>query len=123
MLRRPLSVILNFTFIGILSATVSGLAIAEPDSQSARYWLPHCQHAAKGEFYQGNPFMNGSCAGLIAGLAFMGQLVDACIPESATPEQLTRVVVQYLDQHPARTNENFKALAVEAMREAWPCNH
>jgi hypothetical protein len=53
----------------------------------------------------------------------LGRFVGACRPDSATLEQAARVVVQFLDQHPARTNENFEVLAVEAMREAWPCNH
>jgi hypothetical protein len=32
-----------------------------------------------------------------------------------------RVVVQYIGERPARMNENFKILAIEALRAAWPC--
>ena len=126
MLRRLLYVILNFTFIGILSVTMSGSAVAQSDQEykkSANYWLPFCRQVAKGNFYQGDAFRNGGCAGIITGLLFLGRSAGVfCRPDGVTVEQAVRVVVQFLDQHPARTNENFNALAVEAMRDAWPCN-
>jgi hypothetical protein len=123
MVRRLLSVILNFTFISILSVTMRDMAVAEQDMQSANYWLPFCRHVAAGNGDQGDAFINGGCAGIIAGLMYLGRSVGVCAPESASPEQAARVVVKYLDQNPARTNENFKYLAIEAMRDAWPCNH
>jgi hypothetical protein len=107
--------------VGILSVTVSGSAFAEPDLKSANCWLPFCRHVAAGHNDQGDAFMNGACAGLIIGLAETGQSIGVCAPESATREQAVRVVVRYLDQHPARTNEPFNRLAMEALREAWPC--
>jgi len=123
MLRRSANVILNITFIGILSVTVSSLAVAAEMDESANYWLPFCRQVAKGNFYQGDAFRNGGCAGIITGLLFLGRSAGVfCRPDGVTVEQAVRVVVQFLDQHPARTNENFNALAVEAMRDAWPCN-
>ena len=123
MLRRLLYVILNFTFIGILSVTTSDMARAEVDKESANYWLPFCRHVVAGNFDQGDAFMNGTCLGMIIGLADLGRYVGACRPDSATLEQAARVVVQFLDQHPARTNEKFEDLVIEAMRDAWPCKH
>jgi hypothetical protein len=123
MLRRPLYVILNFTFIGILSVIMSGLAVAEQDTESANFWLPFCRQVITGHLPQGDAFNDGACAGTIAGLMYTGRSVGVCAPEGATREQALRVVVQYLDQRPARTNENFEDLVVEAMRAAWPCNH
>jgi len=64
--------------------------------------------------------MRAYCAGLINGLSAP---VGVCPPVGVTPEQVLRVVVQYIDQRPARTNESFKLLVTEAMRDAWPCNH
>ena len=65
MLRRLVNVILNFTFIGILSATVSGSAFAEPDKQSANYWMPFCRQAATGNYYnQGGRFYEGLLRGI-----------------------------------------------------------
>ena len=36
-------------------------------------------------------------------------------------EQTVRVVVQYIDSRPERMHEDFKKLALEAMKAAWPC--
>jgi hypothetical protein len=52
---------------------------------------------------------------------------DFCIPYDGTPGptngQFMRVVVQYIDQRPARLHENFHNLAHEALRAAWPCKN
>ena len=36
-----------------------------------------------------------------------------------TVEQAIRIVVRYIDSQPARLQENFYDLAVEALRAAW----
>ena len=106
MLRRPLYVILNFTFIVILSVTMSGLAVAEQDTESANFWLTFCRQVVTGHLQQGDAFNVGACAGTISGLVYTGRALGVCIPENATREQAARVVVQYLDQHPTpRKNE------------------
>jgi Rap1a immunity proteins len=46
---------------------------------------------------------------------------SACPPKGVTSGQALRVVVTYIDAIPARMHENFKYLAVEALRAAWPC--
>ena len=33
---------------------------------------------------------------------------------------MVRIVVAYIERYPQRMHENFKRLALEAMREAWP---
>jgi hypothetical protein len=35
--------------------------------------------------------------------------------------QSIRVVVKYIDDRPERQHEDFMALALEALRAAWPC--
>jgi hypothetical protein len=35
---------------------------------------------------------------------------------------MARVVVFYLNNQPARLHEDFRKLALEAMRNAFPCN-
>jgi hypothetical protein len=47
-------------------------------------------------------------------------LYGICAPDGVTLAQQVRVVVQYIDERPARMNENFKLLAVEAFQAAWP---
>jgi len=46
-----------------------------------------------------------------------------CFPVGVTREQVVRAVVQYIDGQPARMNENFVPLAIEALQSAWPCKH
>ena len=121
MLRRSANVILNFTFIGVLSGTMSGLAVAQEDQKSANYWLPFCRQVVEDKLNQSDAFNDGACVGFITGLASLGRVVGVCRPEGSTPEQAVRVVIQYLDQRPARTNEKFGTLALEALSEAWPC--
>jgi hypothetical protein len=43
------------------------------------------------------------------------------MPPQLTQRQLASGIVQYIDAHPARMHEDFRNLAVEAMRVAWPC--
>jgi len=61
----------------------------------------------------------GFCAGLVEGIGFAG--VGICFPNGVTNGQIIRVVVKYIDDRPARLNEDFRALALEALRAAWPC--
>jgi hypothetical protein len=47
--------------------------------------------------------------------------LGVCNPPEVTTEQGIRVVVQYIDAQPARLHEDFRLLAIEALRKAWPC--
>ena len=42
------------------------------------------------------------------------------MPLGVTREQAVGVVVQYIDGQPARMNENFVPLAIEALQATWP---
>jgi hypothetical protein len=46
---------------------------------------------------------------------------SVCPPPHVTLDQADRVVVLYIDGHPARLNEPFLRLAAEALKKAWPC--
>lgn len=56
--------------------------------------------------------------------SFWGVTYDrpkVCAPGAVTKGQALKVVVQYIDQRPARMHEDFMKLAVEALQAAWPC--
>src|SRR4051794_16854802 len=57
--------------------------------------------------------------------AYTAQLLPpemrSCPPKRVTSEQVVRVVVAYIERRPQRMHENFKELALEALRDAWPC--
>lgn len=45
-----------------------------------------------------------------------------CIPAGeVTVNQQVRVVVAYIDARPNRLHEDFRILALEALKDAWPC--
>jgi len=76
-------------------------------------------------------FDAGECVGTVLGLAQGADLQSRlqspqgsrpfCIPTGVTIEQMARVVVKYIDQHPKDTHQAFTSLAYIALGEAWPC--
>ena len=66
-----------------------------------------------------NFYLQGFCAGILAGLSYTDS--HGCVPNAVTTGQVVRVVVKYIDSHPERMHEDFGALALEALRSAFPC--
>lgn len=52
---------------------------------------------------------------------FYAKDVRMCVPEDATLGQMIRVVVKYIEERPAEMHLLFVALAMLALRDAWPC--
>jgi hypothetical protein len=103
-----------------------GVAVAEPNQPSASYFMPGCRDAASlitfsvRESEEEVARMN-FCAGIVVGLGFMGEVHGICVPPDTSSQQAASVVVQYIDGQPARTDEDFRSFAVEALRANWPC--
>jgi len=104
-----------------------GVAFAEPNQPSADYIMPGCRDAASlisfsniAESKDEVARMN-FCAGVVVGLSFMGQPYGICVPPGTASQQTISIVVQYIDGQPARTDEDFRSFAVEALRANWPC--
>jgi hypothetical protein len=111
--------------IALVAATLLNceIALAEVDQHSANSMMPACR-----AFLLPNPpatvlesFDSGRCAGVVEGLLYAAS--DICLPPNVVSAQSIRVVVKYIDDRPQRQHENFKALALEALRAAWPCKH
>ena len=105
-----------------------GVAVAGPNQTSADYVMPGCRDAASlisfsntGDSEEQASLM-GFCAGIVVGLSFMGQPYGICVPAGTTSQQVTSIVVQYIDGQPARIHEDFNSFAVEALRASWPCS-
>jgi Rap1a immunity proteins len=102
------------------------IAVAQQDQYSANFIMTNCREEAALI-----PFSSPSnehsdlarfCLGIIVGLSYMGRSDGTiCVPSGVTREQAVRVVVQYIDGQPARMNENFVPLAIEALQATWPC--
>jgi hypothetical protein len=101
----------------IMSCNVGDIANAQ-DRASANHRMPGCRSAIAPND-NSNPYMQGVCTGTVDALQFAS--VDLCAPPESTIGQALRVVVKYIDDRPARMHEDFKILALEAMRAAWPC--
>jgi Rap1a immunity proteins len=97
-----------------------GSALAEiHESDSANYVIPGCRNYVSENPRSGDIFRTGLCWGLISDLTYVTD--DTCLPPAATQRQAVSVVVQYIDARPARMHEDFRKLALEAMKTAWPC--
>jgi hypothetical protein len=89
-------------------------------TQSAKWAMPGCHELVDRQGY-GEQFRQGICAGQVNALMDLANELGLCAPAGMTSGQAYRVVVQYIDDHPARQNEMFTELAWEALRKAWPC--
>jgi hypothetical protein len=104
------------------------IAFAQQDQYSANSIMTDCREEAAVI-----PFSNPSnehgdlahfCLGIIVGLSYLGRSDGTiCVPVGETRQQVVGAVVQYIDGQPARMNENFVPLAIEALQATWPCKH
>ena len=127
MFRTRLPVLRAITLIAVMIFNC-GVAVAEPNQTSADYIMPGCRDAASlitfsnaGESEEQASLM-GFCAEIVVGLSVMGQPYGICVPTGTTSQQVTGIVVQYIDGQPARIHEDFNSFAVEALRANWPCS-
>jgi hypothetical protein len=116
-----------FAALAIMATLISQAAAAAPD-HSANYYLPSCRAFVNKQFAS-DPFTQGECVGILEALAMTATDLDpaafvisrSCAPDDATLPQVTAVVVRWLDERPQRWNEDFRALALLALHDAWPC--
>ena len=98
------------------------------DRNSAKFLVPACQRFVA--LSDGDTLVSalhqGVCVGIIEGIGYVsGSLppgLRSCLPEGVTQEQMVGVIVSYIKRRPERMHEDFRELAIEAMREAWPCD-
>jgi hypothetical protein len=115
------------SIIGVAFIVSCRMAFAQQDHYSANFIMPDCREEAALI-----PFSNPSnehdlahfCLGIIVGLSYLGRSDGTiCVPVGETRQQAVGAVVQYIDGQPARMNENFVPLAIEALQATWPCKH
>jgi Rap1a immunity proteins len=122
-----------------LTATAAGAA---EDSRSANYLLPACRDII-GRTNSSSPVLQGYCMGIVSEISHIGfgvalaqsftsytngvpepiirKMYCLVVPDGVTNNQMVRIVVAYIEKHPTRMHEDFRDLALEAIREAWPC--
>ena len=67
-------------------------------------------------------FLKGVCVGVAHALSGIAWTREVCVPSWVTIRQEVRIVAAYIDARPARLHEDFRQLAVEALKDAWPCD-
>jgi hypothetical protein len=95
---------------------------AAEDPRSAGFMLPHCK---AGLDPNTRDAIGGGCIGIVGTLSFVSHVLDEglkfCQPNAVSPEQLLGKVIDFIETHPERMQEDFRLLALTAMHEAWPC--
>jgi Rap1a immunity proteins len=65
------------------------------------------------------------CLGIVSGELYLvrdlRQELRSCPPDGVISGQAVRVVVRYMETHPAVLNESFLSIVLTALHEAWPC--
>ncbi|MNP43722.1 hypothetical protein D3C76_1375580 [compost metagenome] len=109
----------------------SGAAMAENVRLDGNGLLRQCQQFIK--MMDGEKDFNrldaGTCGGFVQGVSstvffFRGELKKDdkfCEPDTATGNQLVRIVVKYLKDNPKMLNEGRTTLVWLALMDAYPC--
>ena len=102
---------------------ISGEALADGNEL-----LEACEHAISNNDY-GSPVSVGYCLGVVNGvtstMTTMNQYMlpeeRTCFPDSFKNVQGARIVVKYLESHPASLHRGGAFLAMAAFQNAYPC--
>jgi hypothetical protein len=69
----------------------------------------------------------GQCMGAVRSIMVAGPIFDGayrfCPPTNASTWQGAKVMLKYVDDNPAKMNEDFFIIGLIAFRAAWPCQH
>jgi Rap1a immunity proteins len=110
----------------IVSASEAAAQLPSGDI-SANAIFRGCKALVEGQTANPQLFALGNlCAGIVIGLASVGQDLSppewrSCTPATSDARQLARVVVNYIEARPDRMPEDFRRLTLEAFHDAWPC--
>ena len=95
------------------------LAQSPLDAGSANYAMLGCRELVS----QSNrdTELQRECASTVRTMIYVAASRGICPPGGATVGNAVRVIVVYIDQRPERMDEQFEALALEALQQSWPC--
>jgi hypothetical protein len=113
--------------VGGVIASLTCPAVAQERGQSGNDLIEACRLIANGATpTSDNALQVGFCSGELEALNWLAPGVNdgnlrACVPDSETPQQIAKVVVDYFDSIRGRLREPFEGLALEALAHTWPC--
>jgi hypothetical protein len=112
---------MRFFMWALLALTFNAPAAAQ-DDKSAKAILPHCAAALEPNEQDTT---GGRCAGIIATLTFVSRVLPDnlkfCQPSAAPPEQVLQAIAAFVEKNPEAQAQDFRLVALAAMRAKWPC--
>ncbi len=106
----------------LLALTLNVSSARAQEAVSAQAMLPYCMAALKPDAQSA---MGGRCLGIIATLSFVSRVLPDnlkfCHPNTATPEQIVQAISGFMDATPDSVGQDFRLIALAAMRNKWPC--
>jgi Ssp1 endopeptidase immunity protein Rap1a len=108
----------------LLPVLMASAAVAQgsADIRNAKAMLPHC---AAGLAPDAQDIAGGRCAGIMATLSFVSRVLPDnlkfCHPSATTPEQMLQVITSFVEANPDAGAQDFRLVALAAMRQKWPC--
>ena len=90
--------------------------------RTAKAMLPYCMAALNPDAQEP---AGGRCMGIIATLSFVSRVLPDnlkfCHPSATTPEQMLQVITSFVEANPDAGAQDFRLVALAAMRQKWPC--
>lgn len=104
----------------VLCLWATGARAQTPNPNSANLLLSDCRDHSNPRV-PGN-YGQGICIGIVGNMFYFAEShFRFCTPPGVTAGQALRVVIAYVDRRPTRHHEDFRNLALEALRVSWPC--
>jgi hypothetical protein len=96
-------------------------ATASPDPRSGNAMLTGCKRALTEQADAKSYFCMGVVDTLRTMRRFYTEETTFCSPPEVTTEQLLRVTIKFMEEHPDLLDRSFIILALASYQRAWPC--
>ena len=115
----------GLSMLGLSLALLGCGSANDYGGQTGYDYLPRCQLVVRGPLTEREIASATYCVGAVSALIGVGSLLTPryrfCFPDDVTAGEAVQVVVAYLESNPSHLQEDFRPLAIAAMRQAWPC--
>jgi hypothetical protein len=117
---------LRRVFVALFLIFLTKPTLADEDKTRRALSADHILDACK-EKPSEPRFRQGICLGQIQMLYLLGfsdrlgSQAKYCPPDDVTIIQARKVIIKYIDDRPEQLHKPFVFLAIEALRQAWPC--
>jgi Ssp1 endopeptidase immunity protein Rap1a len=95
--------------------------------QTGYDYLLRCQLVVRGPRTDREIVSATYCVAAVSALVGVAPLLPPrdrfCFPDDVTAGEAVQVVVAYLESNLTRLDEDFRPLAIAAMKQAWPCRY